>query len=164
MTNRMNEPRKPDSNIRNGGKLTRPKTIIGWRERVDLPMLGLFGLIAKIDTGARTSSLHIDHIEPFDTDNGQTWARVFKKVKSPDGGTLTKTWELQTSDVRVIRSSNGHTEERCIIKTNLVIGDISKVVEFTLTNRNLMRHQILIGRTALMRDFLVDSGKSFLID
>ena len=139
------------------------KEIIGWRENVDLPDLGLFDQIAKIDTGARTSSMHVDSIEPFSNEAGQMRARIVKKISHAGRTTVIRDWNVPVHGFKEVRSSNGMKETRAIIKTTLKIGDITREVEFTLTNRKLMRYEILIGRRALRGKFLVNPSKSYLL-
>lgn len=130
--------------------------MIGWRERVTLPALGLSGIPAKIDTGARTSSLHGHVIETFKRD-GNTFVRF-----SVDWEDIELECEAVQVDIRGITSSNGKVQQRYVIKTPLRIGDIEFRAEFSLADRSDMKFPILIGRTALRRKFLVNSGTSWL--
>ncbi len=140
-----------------------PKPVIGWREIVDLPELGLTGEIAKIDTGARTSSLHVDRIEPYTAQDGTQRAIVSSKVRHPGEPRRTLKWDLAISEFRNVRSSNGAVEERAVIITTLVIGGKQVKREFTLTNRKKMSHPILIGRKGIGRLFTVDPARTFLL-
>ena len=131
---------------------------VGWRELVHLPELGLSGIPAKIDTGARTSSLHGTVIEEFERD-GQRMVRFavdFEHAK------VRQICEAVHVDVRGITSSNGETQYRYVIKTPLKIGDIEFRAEISLANRSDMRFPMLIGRSSLRRRFVVDSGYSWL--
>ena len=113
---------------------------------------------AKIDTGAHTSSLHATDIERFTRDS-EVWVRF--RLHSGDGqSTLC---EAPRVDRRVITSSNGEAQERLIVKTRLVIGEVGFRTEFSLADRSDMKFPILIGRTALRRRFLVDPGRSLLL-
>lgn len=114
---------------------------------------------AKIDTGARTSSLHATDIERFDRD-GQRWVRFLLNLG--DGRSEPVTCEVPRADRRVITSSNGEGQDRFIIKTRLSLGDHVFRAEFSLADRSDMKFPILIGRTALRSRFLVDSGRSYL--
>ena len=140
-----------------------PKPVIGWRELVDLPELGLIGEIAKIDTGARTSSLHVDRIEPFTGADGSQRAIISVVRRRPGEPRRTLRWDLEIREFRNVRSSNGAVEELAVILTTLEIG--GKVVkrEFTLTNRKKMSHDILIGRKGIGRLFTVDPARTFLL-
>lgn len=141
-------------------KVPHPLPVIGWREWVVLPELGAAPMKAKIDTGARTSSLHAFDIESFDRD-GNVWVRfVIHPVqhrKSPE-----MTAEARLVDHRSVRSSNGSAEMRPVISTTLAICDRVHPIELTLTNRDAMGFRLLLGRSALRRRYVIDPGRSFL--
>ena len=133
--------------------------LVGWRELVGLPDLVDARIPAKIDTGARTSSLHATEIERFDRE-GRRWVRFLLDLG--DGRSEPVTCEVPRADKRLITSSNGEGQERFIIKTALTLGDQTFRAEFSLADRSDMKFPILIGRTALRRRFVVDSGRSYL--
>lgn len=139
-------------------------TKVGWLEHVDLPELGLTGEKAKIDTGARTSSLHVDRIEPYLDEAGQNRAKITKYVRQPGERRKAVHWDVEIRDFRSVKSSNGAVEERAVIVTMLKLGKIARRREFTLTNRKEMRYQILVGRKGLGKLFLVDPSAKFLLD
>lgn len=126
---------------------------------VALPDLSRARIPAKIDTGARTSSLHASDIERFDRD-GHRWLRFLLDVGH--GLSEPVVVEVQRADRRTITSSNGETELRPIIKTQLRLGNQVFAAEFSLRDRSDMKFPILIGRSALRGRFLVDSGRSYL--
>lgn len=130
--------------------------IVGWRELVDLPELGLTGIPAKIDSGARTSSLHGEVIEDFERD-GERFVRF-----AVDWDGERHECEAVHVDIRGITSSNGETQRRYVIKTPLSIGDTRFRAEISLADRSEMKFPMLIGRSSLRRRFLVDSGYSWL--
>ncbi len=130
--------------------------VIGWRELVDLPQLGLSGIPAKIDSGARTSSLHGRVIEEIDRE-GEQFVRF-----AVDWDGTEHLCEAIHVDIRGITSSNGKTQQRYVIKTPIKIGDIEFRAEISLTDRSDMKFPMLIGRSSLRRRFLVDSGHSWL--
>lgn len=137
-------------------------TIIGWREWLSLPELGIPSLRAKIDTGARTSALHAFKIEPFDKE-GQAWVRFclhpYKKHREH-----VVSCEAAILEQRSVTDSGGHREERYVIATTLHIGNRLLNVELSLTNRASMRYVMLLGRTALREAHLVvDSSHSYLL-
>ena len=138
--------------------LPRQMATVGWRELVDLPELGLRGLPAKIDTGARTSSLHGKVLETFERD-GQQFVRF--AVDFPDQH-VQQVCEAVHVDWRGITSSNGETQRRMIIKTPLRIGPLKFRAEISLADRSDMKFPMLIGRSSLRRRFVVDSGHSWL--
>ena len=137
---------------------------VGWLEHVDLPELGLFGEKAKIDTGARTSSLHVDKIVPYLTQEGHHRAKITKYVRHHGERRVTYQWDVELREFRSVKSSNGAVEERAVIATMLKLGNIARRREFTLTNRREMRYQILVGRKGLGKLFLVDPSVKFLLD
>lgn len=130
---------------------------IGWRELVHLPELGLRGIPAKIDTGARTSSLHATILEEFERD-GELFVRFAVDFETH----VRQVCEAVHIDWRGITSSNGETQRRRIIKTPLKIGNLRFRAEISLADRSDMRFPMLIGRSSLRRRFVVDSGHSWL--
>ena len=140
--------------------MSKPKDlpVVGWRELVHLPELGLHGVPAKIDTGARTSSLHGTVIEEFERD-GQKLVR-FAVDFGPQH--VRQICEAVKVDIRGITSSNGDTQYRYVIKTPLRIGDLEFRAEISLANRADMKFPMLVGRSSLRRRFVVDSGYSWL--
>lgn len=132
--------------------------VVGWRELVHLPELGLSGIPAKIDTGARTSSLHGSVLEEFERD-GQRLVRF--AVDFPQQK-VRQVCEAVHVDIRGITSSNGETQQRYVIKTPLRIGDVQFRAEVSLADRSDMKFPMLIGRSSLRRRFVVDSGYSWL--
>ena len=141
------------------GRTDEGRQLVGWREMVMLPDLADIWIPAKIDTGARTSSLHATEVERFERD-GHRWVRFVLDIGA--GGSAPVVCELPRADRRRITSSNGQAEYRTIIKAGLRIGPHIFRAEFSLADRSDMQFPILVGRTALRRGFLVDSGRSYL--
>ncbi len=129
------------------------QSVIGLREWIDLPDLGVAGLRAKIDTGASTSTLHATEIVQFERD-GRPWVRFTAHL-----GTLVqlrhRRCEAPLVAVKTIKSSNGQAQTRYVILTRLVLGDRAWPVEFTLTCRKAMRYRVLLGSKALIQAQLV---------
>ena len=127
--------------------------VIGLREWIGLPELGIDKIRAKVDSGARTSALHASEIETFVRD-GETWVRF-----NAHTGTLRKLQdtpcEARLVSYKRIRSSNGQIEERHVIRTPMVLGDQCWAVDFTLTCRKSMRYRILLGCAAMLDGQLV---------
>ncbi|MDB1109268.1 ATP-dependent zinc protease [Pseudomonas extremaustralis] len=128
-------------------------TVVGLREWVALPDLGVAGLRAKIDTGASTSSLHATDIEPFERD-GEKWVRFTAHLGSVVQ-LRHRRCEAPLVTMKTIKSSNGHSQVRYVISTTLALGDRVWRVEFTLACRKAMRYRLLLGSKALIDGHLV---------
>ncbi|MGB5898749.1 MAG: RimK/LysX family protein [Geitlerinemataceae cyanobacterium] len=139
-----------------------PKTkVIGWREWVALPDLGITATKAKIDTGARSSALHAFDIETF-SQQGKDKIR-FKVHPQQRDTAQTTIASADILDRREVRNSGGHAELRYTILTSVEIGGLRWLIELTLTNRDTMGFRMLLGRQAIRSRFLVDPGSSFLL-
>lgn len=135
-------------------------TIVGWREWVSLPGVGVPWIKAKLDTGARTSSLHAFGIEAFSDDSGERVRfSIHPWQESPDDAVEIT---CPVHDRRVVRSSSGHSEERIVVHMDVAIRGRIVSAEVTLANRDSMGFRMLIGREALRQGFVVDSARSFL--
>lgn len=140
---------------------TRPvtPTLIGWRETVCLPDLGLEHVEAKIDTGARTTALHASRIRTFD-DGGEAWVEFHPEHDRLDHVSMCR---CPVREHRAITNTSGIPEERIIIRTRLLIAGHRLTVDISLADRSDMTFPIIIGRTALRRGrLLVDSGRSWI--
>jgi hypothetical protein len=131
-----------------------PLVTIGRLELVDISEWNLFNLEAKIDTGAYTSSLHCHHIEVFEGDDNPMVR--FKLLDPTHDNYNDKTLELPIYKTKNVKSSNGITEERIIVRTKIVIAGKSIRIHLALTDRSEMRYPLLIGRRTLKGRFLVD--------
>jgi len=134
------------------------RIVIGRREWLEIPQLGVRAIDAKIDTGARTSSLHAEEISTF-----YPWRSRIKHVRFQcfplrDRTDVMMWCESPVADEREVRSSNGETESRYIVKQTLKHGPLTWQAEISLTSRDKMRHRMLLGRTALSPRFVVDTG------
>jgi len=136
--------------------------IIGWREWLSLPELGIPPIRAKIDTGARTSAIHAFKIEPFDN-NGEAWVRFYLHPYKKRHEYVVMC-EAAIIEQRNITDSGGHREQRYVIATQVNMGEHFLKIELSLTNRANMRYLMLLGRTALREAHLaVDSAHSYLL-
>ncbi len=134
--------------------------MLGWREWVALPDWGVAHLKAKIDTGARTSSLHAFDLQWFDHD-GNPWVR-FEIHPWQRSVTDAVTAEAAVVATRDVKSSSGDVEHRPVVHTSLVLAGREVTAEVTLTRRDEMGFRMLIGREALRNRFLVDPGVSYV--
>ncbi|RVT85720.1 ATP-dependent zinc protease [Rhodobacteraceae bacterium CCMM004] len=132
---------------------------IGWQERVSLPLLGLTGLNAKIDTGARTSALHATDITPFERD-GVPWVRFHSRF---DDDTRDIDVETPIHDRREITNTSGVPELRYVIRTKFAIARRAWKIDVSLAERTEMAFRMIVGRSALRgRSVLVDPGARHL--
>ena len=133
--------------------------VIGWREWVSLPELGIKTIKVKVDTGARSSSLHAYDLEEFERD-GAPWIRF--SVHPVQRNTLEVVQaEARILEYRRVRSSSGKASRRPVIVTSISLLDKTWPVELTLANRDQMGFRMLLGREAFRKRFLVDAGKSY---
>ena len=139
---------------------TTEPVLIGWREWIGFPGLGISQIKAKVDTGARTSCLHAFLVEPFERD-GDLWVR-FDIHPDQRNNTKVLSCTAPVMDRRLVRDSGGHEELRYVVETEVSIGDRTHTVEVTLTDRDSMKFRVLLGRTAMEGRYIVDPGKSYL--
>ncbi len=135
--------------------------IIGWREWLDLPELGIKAIKAKIDTGARSSALHAFQIKEIEKDDKKMihfQVHPYQKDKEK-----TVNCEATLLEWRNVKDSGGHKQYRPVILTPVKIGGQVWNIELTLTNRDLMGFRMLLGREAVRNRFLVHPGDSFLL-
>lgn len=137
------------------------KVIVGSEEWCAFPGLGIPAIKARVDSGAKTSSLHAYNIQPFNRD-GEPWvsfeAHPLQGQRRPS-----VRCEARVLDRRTVRSSSGESEKRLVIKTAISIGGSVWDVELTLTNRDSMGYRMLLGREAMMGRMLVDPSESFCL-
>lgn len=139
---------------------TRNLQVIGRLENVDFPDWELYDIAAKVDTGAFTSSLHCHHIEAY-SEGGTSMVKF--NLLDPSHETYNeKLFRLPIYKTKKIKSSNGITEERILIKANIRIFNKIFQVELSLTDRSEMKYPVLIGRKLLKNRFLVDSSQKFV--
>ena len=132
---------------------------VGWREWVELPELAIGPIKAKVDTGARTSALHAIDLEISER-NGQPW--VSFTYEHEDGSVGARN-EAPIEEFRDVTNSGGQSESRPVIKTPLKLGEVYKLVELTLTQRDNMAYRMLVGRTTLSSEFVVAPAESFML-
>lgn len=142
-----------------GDKPARP--IIGWREWVALPELGIKSIKAKVDTGARSSALHAYDIELFKRGRKQRVRFKVHPLQRDSKKTISveaPVFELE----RQVRNSGGAVQSRIVIAVPVRLFGELFPIELTLTRRDTMGFRLLLGRQAVRGRFLIDPGRSFL--
>lgn len=136
------------------------KPTVGWREWVGLPDLGIPRIAAKIDTGAKSSSIDVSNIEVV---QGYAQTRVRFDIRL--GRNLTLSAEAPVIDVRTVRNPGrgGREEDRYVIRTDLALGGERWPIDLNLARRTRMTYRMLLGREALVERVMVDPGASYLL-
>lgn len=136
------------------------KILIGNIEICHLPELGVADLHMRVDTGAKTSSLHVDAIQKFKK-GGKPWVRF---DLHPDFYNLDEViaCEAPLHDVRRIKSSNGQSQQRYVIQTPMCLGDVEWPIEITLTDRSEMSYLMLLGREGMADKVIIDPSETYL--
>ncbi len=130
------------------------KMLVGSLEKCDLPGLMIEGLHIRVDTGATTSSLHVDNIEPFRKD-GDEWISYDIHPDIHDVDKIV-TRQSKVVDIRVVKSSSGERQNRYVIETPMVLGGEQWDILITLTDRSSMNYLMLLGRQAMNGHVIVD--------
>ena len=139
-------------------RVTESPVLIGWTEFVSLPEWGIRDLRAKVDTGARTSALHVENIQELPRDFVSFDVVLHRKKRD-------RRIPVRTKVVRrgKVRSSTGHQSERLFVETLLSIGPITKRIEVSLVDRRKMIHRMLLGREALKGPIVIDSDRRMVL-
>lgn len=132
------------------------KKVIGRTDKVNLPDLGISNAKAKVDTGAYTSSIHCKRIKV------QEGILSFHLPTEVEGKSVVKKFQTKDFSQKSIRSSNGESQKRYVIKTRIVLFNKAYLAEFSLSDRSQMKNPILLGRKLLKDRFLVDVSKKDL--
>ena len=137
-------------------KSSGPTRLIGWREIVALPEWNVDGIEAKIDTGARTSAIHVEDVAKVGA--GRVRFHLVTSRRSPF-----KHMPVTAELVRLsrVRTSSGQAQERYVVATTVRIGTLRRRIELSLVGRDKMLCRMLLGRTAL-RGFLIDPHRKYL--
>jgi hypothetical protein len=136
------------------------KKIVGRLEKIDLPGLSLFGLDAKLDTGAYTSSLHCHKVRRYQKE-GTEWVRFF--VLDPDHPEYEeREFHAPVYRIKDVKSSNGIVQSRVIIKQKTNFARSKGTIRLSLADRTEMKYPVLIGRKFLAGRYLVDVSKKFI--
>ena len=135
-----------------------PQNVIGWREWIALPDMGLTKLRAKIDTGARTAALYATEIRHQTIDG----VEMVNFMLPFDGN---RRITLPVHGHRRVRNTGGVPETRTIVRTRMILGDQSWDIDIALSNRENMLNPIILGRTSVRgRKLTINPGRSFLKD
>lgn len=141
--------------------MARDLLVIGSQEWCSLKDIGIPAIRARIDTGAKTSSLHAFNIQPFYKKSEQ-WVS-FEVHPISENRNIVLRCEAQVIDQRNIKSSSGLSEKRFVIKTTVSIGDKSWAIEVTLSNRDNMGFKMLLGREAMKNKLIVNPAKQYVL-
>lgn len=137
------------------------RRVLGWREWIALPELGIPAIRAKIDSGARTSALHVEAIEEFQR-QGAEWVRF--KLDPVTRSRQRAHWlEAPLLERREVTDSGGGISLRPFIRTAVQIADQRYPIEINLTNRRGMLFPMLLGRTAMRGRWLIDVQQSYVL-
>ena len=140
------------------------KPSLGWREWVAIFDLGVQAVKAKVDTGARSSSLHAEDVSIYEK-KGKKYVRFVLgggkrkgKLLCPDDNVC----RVPLYDMRWITSSNGTRQRRPVIRVDVHLHGQTWPVDLTLSSRGTMGFPMLLGREAIRGRFIVDPAKSYL--
>lgn len=135
------------------------KDILGWREWVSLPELGVDLIKVKVDTGAKNSALHA-YNSSLIKKNGENWIHFEVHPEQSNNDTV-KSCAVRLIDQRWVTNSGGTSEKRFVIETPIRIGCREWPIIITLTNRDEMGFRMLVGRSAIKGKYMVDPARSF---
>lgn len=156
MKSKSPKPDKKASTV----KKPKPKKIIGRTDKGDFPEFGLEDIDIKVDTGAYTSAIHCHQIEHFIEEGKQVIEFSLLDPSHPQYAA--KKFRTENFQEKRIKSSNGATEKRFIIKTKISLFAKTYTINLSLSKRGEMRFPILIGRKFLVGKFMVDPSQTDL--
>jgi len=133
------------------------RIIVGSSEWVAIPSMSIPAIKAKVDSGAKTSSLHASNIEQF-TRNNEKWLS-FEVLPIQNNRSTKVICEAKLVDRRYVKSSNGEKEKRPVVRVVMEVGGLAFEAEVTLTNRDTMGSRMLLGREAMHGRMLVDPSE-----
>ncbi|MDQ3288376.1 MAG: RimK/LysX family protein [Pseudomonadota bacterium] len=136
-----------------------PRIVLGWREWVALPGLGISSIRAKVDSGARSSALHVDAQWRY-VERGAPWVGFC--VTPGEAGSDAVECHAAVTDERQVTDSGGRRSCRVFVRTTLRLAGIDREIEMNLSDRRDMQFPMLLGRSAMARAFTVDPARSWL--
>lgn len=142
-------------------KRTSTRTTIGWREWIGLPDLGVAAINAKVDTGARSSSIHAFDVEEFEQDGARMVRFTLHPIQRRAHPSVD--CEAPLLEYRMVKNPGGRQEQRPVITTRVSMGSDVLPIELTLDRRDTMGFRMLLGRQAIRGRYVVDPGRSFLL-
>ena len=134
------------------------KITLGAREYIYLDPPGL-EFSARIDTGARTSSLNAMTLMEFERD-GKPYVRF--TLKNPQTGELMEITRRLRRHVKIKERGDREAQQRPVVRMRVTLGSINELIDFTLENRSKFRHQVLIGRNLLRDLAIVDVSQRYM--
>ncbi len=137
-------------------RAVKEKTIIGRKDKADLPELHLHQVAVKIDSGAYSCSIHCESVEQVEQD-GNTFLEVVFLDKQHPKYTGEK-FRFEHFRRKKVRSSTGYQQERYFVELTIVLFGMEITTDFSLTKRNELRNPILLGRKLLNHNFLIDTS------
>ncbi|WP_100641056.1 ATP-dependent zinc protease [Alteromonas facilis] len=137
------------------------KHLVGALELCDLPELAIEGLNIRVDTGAATSSLHVDNIDEFQRD-GEEWVSFDIHPNIHNVDEIVRR-EAKISAVKNIKSSTATRERRYVIETDIVLAGMQWQIQLTLTDRSEMTYLMLLGREAMSGRLIVDPEHEYIL-
>ena len=137
------------------------KKIVGAVELCDLPAFTITDLNVRVDTGAATSSLHVDNIEEFEVDD-ELWIRFDIHPDIHNFDRVVRR-EVKVEAKKRVKSSTATREKRYVIVTPIIMDSVQWDIQLTLTDRSEMTYLMLLGREAMSGHFLVDPEHDFLL-
>lgn len=142
-----------------------PLPVLGWKEQVALPDLGVPRLRAKLDTGARSSALHVEDLAEIGTtvvDGAEVPLLSFVVLSGRRDSPTRHEVRAPALDRKLVRDTGGVQQDRPVVRTRVVCGPVDVVADVTLTSRDLMNFRMLLGRLTLQDACVVDPSLGYL--
>lgn len=139
--------------------------VLGWKEQVALPDLGVSRLRAKLDTGARSSALHVEDLTEVGTtevDGVEVPLLSFVVLSGRRDSPTRHHVQVPALERKLVRDTGGVQEDRPVIRTRVVCGPVNVLADVTLTSRDLMNFRMLLGRLTLQDTCVVDPALGYL--